>query len=176
MKLFVTTFQLHNRKVSSRFEETQFSLAVDETGALVATSFGDLDSLQTRTKRRDFVHDIVRTRDAVDQITRYFRGKLTQFTLPLAPEGSPFQRRVWAALQEIPFGETRSYGELARTLQSSPRAVGRANATNPICLIVPCHRVIGADGSLTGFAFGEEVKRRLLDHESDHKTAAIATG
>jgi methylated-DNA-[protein]-cysteine S-methyltransferase len=69
-------------------------------------------------------------------------------------------------LRKIPSGETRSYGELARQLGSSPRAVGRANATNPICLIVPCHRVIGADGSMTGYAFGEKIKRRLLEIES----------
>jgi methylated-DNA-[protein]-cysteine S-methyltransferase len=83
----------------------------------------------------------------------------------MAPKGSAFQLRVWQALREIPVGETRSYGELAKGLGSSARAVGRANATNPICVIVPCHRVIGANGDLTGFAFGVEIKQWLLEIE-----------
>ena len=97
----------------------------------------------------------------------YFAGKLRKFTLRLAPEGTPFQQKVWSALRRIPFGVTRSYGEIAAQLDNpkASRAVGRANGTNPICLIVPCHRVIGADGSLTGFAYGEKIKRRLLEHE-----------
>jgi len=100
------------------------------------------------------------------QVDEYFAGTRRDFDLTLAPAGgSEHQRRVRAALLAIPFGETRSYGELAKKLGSSPRAVGRANATNPISLIVPCHRVIGADGSLTGYAFGESIKRRLLAHE-----------
>ena len=92
---------------------------------------------------------------------------LAVFTLKLAPSGTPFQQGVWAALQRIPFGESRSYGQIATELGNpgASRAVGRANATNPIALIVPCHRVIGSDGSLTGFAFGEDIKRRLLAHE-----------
>jgi methylated-DNA-[protein]-cysteine S-methyltransferase len=98
-------------------------------------------------------------------VLAYFSGKRHAFDLSIAPAGTPFQQRVWTALQRIPFGETRSYGALAKTLASGARAIGRANATNPICLIVPCHRVIGADGSLTGFAFGEDVKRQLLTHE-----------
>jgi methylated-DNA-[protein]-cysteine S-methyltransferase len=102
-----------------------------------------------------------------EQVLAYFAGERREFELPLAPGGTDFQQRVWAALQRIPFGETRSYGQLAAGLgnPAASRAVGRANARNPICLIVPCHRVIGADGSLTGFAFGEEIKRRLLEHE-----------
>jgi methylated-DNA-[protein]-cysteine S-methyltransferase len=89
------------------------------------------------------------------------RGKRRDFSVGLSAFGTPFQRKVWAALREIPYGETRTYGDIARTVRSSPRAVGRANATNPVCLIVPCHRVIGSDGSLTGYAFGERTKRRL---------------
>jgi methylated-DNA-[protein]-cysteine S-methyltransferase len=82
--------------------------------------------------------------------------------------GSPFQRRVWRALQEIPYGETTSYGEIARRVgvPSAPRAVGVANGQNPVAVIVPCHRVIGADGSLTGYGGGLERKRRLLDLEA----------
>lgn len=144
-----------------------FSIAVTETGALAATAFGDLASLEQRLKKRNVIrHTSCDALRAVgEQVREYFAGTRRDFALPLAAEGSAFQQRVWAALRAIPPGETRSYGELARALASSPRAVGRANATNPICLIVPCHRVIGADGSLTGFAFGEEIKRRLLEHE-----------
>lgn len=99
------------------------------------------------------------------QLEEFFAGARREFDLPLAPDGSDFQRRVWAALRDIPFGETRSYGDLAERLGSSPRAVGRANATNPVAVIVPCHRVIGADGTLTGYAGGLENKRWLLEHE-----------
>ena len=89
-------------------------------------------------------------------------GRRVAFDLPIELAGTEFQRRGWAQLLDIPCGQTRSYGWIAQAVGSSARAVGRANATNPVCVIVPCHRVIGADGSLTGFAFGEETKRRLL--------------
>jgi methylated-DNA-[protein]-cysteine S-methyltransferase len=102
------------------------------------------------------------------QLAAYFAGRRREFDLPLEMAGSPFQRRVWDALRQIPYGETVSYGELARRLgiPASPRAVGVANGKNPICVIVPCHRVIGADGSLTGFAGGLPRKRLLLDLEA----------
>jgi methylated-DNA-[protein]-cysteine S-methyltransferase len=102
------------------------------------------------------------------QLAEYFAGARKTFDLPLATCGSPFQRRVWRALQEIPYGETESYGELARRIgaPSASRAVGRANAVNPIPIIVPCHRVIGAGGTLTGFGGGVERKRYLLDLEA----------
>jgi methylated-DNA-[protein]-cysteine S-methyltransferase len=107
-------------------------------------------------------------RDAIAQLEAYFAGKLRQFDLALAPEGTPFQREVWSALITIPYGETVSYGELARRLgrSNAPRAVGAANGRNPIPIIIPCHRVIGADGSLTGFGGGLAIKRRLLDLEA----------
>jgi methylated-DNA-[protein]-cysteine S-methyltransferase len=142
-----------------------FTIAVDETGAVVASAFGDRQTLCMRTGQCHLLNDTVRTRAARGQVEAYCARKRTGFSLALAPHGTPFQQRVWAALRAIPFGETRSYGDLARALRSSPRAVGRANATNPVCLIVPCHRVIGTDGSLTGYAFGEQIKRRLLEHE-----------
>ena len=106
-------------------------------------------------------------RGSLRETAEYFAGKRQHFTLRLAPQGTPFQQTVWGGLQRIPFGETRSYGQLAADLGlgNASRAVGRANATNPITLYIPCHRVIGADGSLTGYAFGEELKRRLLEHE-----------
>ena len=108
------------------------------------------------------------------QLDRYFAGELTDFDLPLAPRGTPFQLRVWAALSEIPYGETISYGELARYIghPSAARAVGLANGRNPVAVIVPCHRVIGADGSLTGYGGGLERKRFLLDLEAGVLTLA----
>ena len=102
------------------------------------------------------------------QLREYFDGRRTAFDLPLAPTGTPFQMRVWRALRAIPYGETISYGELARRIgtPSASRAVGLANGRNPIAVIVPCHRVIGADGSLTGYGGGLERKRILLELES----------
>jgi methylated-DNA-[protein]-cysteine S-methyltransferase len=101
------------------------------------------------------------------QLSEYFAGSRKTFDLPLAPEGTDFQKMVWAELARIPYGETISYAELAKRVGSegAARAVGRANATNPIAIVVPCHRVIGADGSLTGYAYGVEMKRNLLDFE-----------
>jgi methylated-DNA-[protein]-cysteine S-methyltransferase len=101
------------------------------------------------------------------QLREYFAGERLVFDLPLAPRGTPFQQAVWRALVGIPLGETRSYGEIAAGLglRSGGRAVGAASARNPISLVVPCHRVIGADGSLTGYAGGEGAKRWLLEHE-----------
>jgi methylated-DNA-[protein]-cysteine S-methyltransferase len=99
------------------------------------------------------------------QLDEYFAGERTAFDLPLSEHGTPFERAVWARLREIPHGETATYGELARELGSVARAVGRANGRNQISIIVPCHRVVGADGSLTGYAGGLEAKRALLDHE-----------
>lgn len=101
------------------------------------------------------------------QLGEFFAGERRDFDLALAPKGSEFQKRVWAELVKIPFGETISYGELARRIgnPAASRAVGRANGTNPIALIVPCHRVIGADGSLTGYGGGLDLKDKLLRWE-----------
>jgi methylated-DNA-[protein]-cysteine S-methyltransferase len=105
---------------------------------------------------------------AADQLEAYFAGTLTEFTLPLAPAGTPFQRRVWAGLRAIPYGETWSYGQLADKIGSpaAARAVGLANGRNPIAVMIPCHRVIGSDGSLTGYGGGLDRKRYLLDLEA----------
>lgn len=142
----------------------EFSLAVDDHAAVVGTAFGDRRALFARLGDCDLTEAKSQTQIARRQILSYFAGELHAFDLPLAARGTPFQQRVWAALCKIPRGETRSYGQLAAQLgnPAASRAIGRANATNPICLIVPCHRVIGADGSLTGFAFGADLKRRLL--------------
>lgn len=104
---------------------------------------------------------------ARDELTAYFDGRRRTFDVPLAPNGTDFQRRVWLALRDIPYGETISYAELARRVGSvaAVRAVGAANGRNPIPIIIPCHRVIGSDGSLTGFGGGIERKRWLLQHE-----------
>ncbi len=109
-------------------------------------------------------------RPVLAQLEEYFAGARREFDLPLAPRGSPFQRAVWQALTRIPYGETVSYGELARRIghPQASRAVGLANRTNPLPIVVPCHRVIGADGSLTGFGGGLEIKRRLLALERAH--------
>lgn len=108
------------------------------------------------------------------QLDAYFDGRLTAFDLPLAPQGTAFQLQVWKRLCEIPFGETISYAELARRVGNpkASRAVGMANSRNPISIIVPCHRVIGADNSLTGYAGGLERKRDLLEHEIRAKSRA----
>lgn len=106
-------------------------------------------------------------RAAALQLREYFAGARTTFDVPLRPAGTPFERRVWDALREIPYGETTSYGALAARIgePGAARAVGRANGRNPLPVIVPCHRVIGADGSLTGFGGGLACKRALLDLE-----------
>lgn len=106
-------------------------------------------------------------RDAVAQLREYFAGERHEFALPLDPLGTPFQQSAWMELRRIPFGETISYGEQARRLgdPNKSRAVGAANGRNPISIIVPCHRVVGANGSLTGFAAGVEAKAWLLRHE-----------
>ncbi|MEU6682383.1 methylated-DNA--[protein]-cysteine S-methyltransferase [Streptomyces sp. NPDC046832] len=105
--------------------------------------------------------------EAEEQLKAYFAGELKEFTVPLRLNGTPFQRRVWDALRRIPYGETRTYGRLADALgtPAASRAVGLANGRNPVGIIVPCHRVIGANGSLTGYGGGLERKQRLLDFE-----------
>ena len=102
------------------------------------------------------------------QLSEYFAGKRIRFTVPLEPRGSEFQKRVWSALKEIPFGKTRSYLDLAKTigLPKASRAVGAANGKNPLSIIFPCHRVVGANGALTGFAGGLETKAMLLTLEA----------
>jgi methylated-DNA-[protein]-cysteine S-methyltransferase len=119
-------------------------------------------------RRAAAVRDDSKLRQPLEQLKAYFDGRLRDFDLPLAAEGTPFQQRVWKALCAIPYGETISYGELARRIgqPTASRAVGLANGQNPISIIVPCHRVIGANGTLTGYGGGLERKRWLLAHES----------
>jgi methylated-DNA-[protein]-cysteine S-methyltransferase len=142
-----------------------FLAVVDGTGALVALDFDERTSAYKALEP-----DERRARKVIESVQRYFAGELREFHLALAPEGTPFQHRVWEELRRIPYGETISYRELARRVGEprAVRAVGRANGANPIAVVVPCHRVIGADGSLTGYAGGLERKRALLALEARH--------
>ena len=109
-------------------------------------------------------------KEAIKQLNEYFDGKRSSFDLQLQPQGTEFQNKVWKALIEIPFGETRSYGEIAKIIgnEKASRAVGMANNKNPIAIIVPCHRVIGANGKLVGYAGGLDIKEMLLNLEKNH--------
>ena len=102
---------------------------------------------------------------ARDQLLEFLAGERRSFDLALAPPGTPFQQRVWQALGQIPYGTTRAYGALARELGTGPRAVGLANGRNPLSIVIPCHRLVGGKGALTGYAGGLERKRWLLEHE-----------
>ncbi len=123
---------------------------------------------RTVTPDANAVDDIGLLRDAVGQLEAYFAGDLKQFKLKLNPHGTPFQQRAWLELRKIPYGETITYGEQARRLgdPKACRAVGAANGQNPLGIIVPCHRVIGSTGKLTGFAGGLDAKAWLLNHET----------
>lgn len=124
------------------------------------------EALPGQTQEHDPQHSILL--DAERQLNEYFSGQRTEFTLPLDLRGTPFQQRVWAELQHIPYGETCSYLDIARRLgdEKATRAVGSANGRNPVSIIVPCHRVIGANGKLTGYGGGMERKHWLLEHET----------
>jgi methylated-DNA-[protein]-cysteine S-methyltransferase len=116
------------------------------------------------------VHDPEAFADVSAQLAAYFAGELTEFDVPLAPRGSDFQLSVWQALTRIPYGETATYGEIAAEVgrPDAVRAVGSTNGRNPIAVIIPCHRVIGADGSLVGYGGGLDRKRLLLELEAEH--------
>jgi len=119
----------------------------------------------------DWIHDEALFLNAIDQLGAYFKGELTRFDLELNLQGTIFQKKVWQELVKIPYGETISYGQLAQKIGNpkASRAVGMANGKNPVSIIVPCHRVIGKNGSLTGFGGGLEVKKSLLDLEKKNK-------
>lgn len=122
------------------------------------------------TVHPDWVRDDAAFDDVRTQLDEYFAGRRRDFDLPLNAAGTAFQKRVWAALREIPYGETTSYGKTAAALGSpdAARAVGLANGQNPISIVVPCHRVVGANGSLTGYGGGLDAKQWLLAHEAAH--------
>jgi methylated-DNA-[protein]-cysteine S-methyltransferase len=142
-----------------------FAVAVEEQGAVVGAGFGGKEALPKGLG--ELIHDPKAAGAAREQIQEYLNGKRQNFTLTLAPRGTAFQQSVWSALRKIPFGATRSYKEIAAETGNAEgaRAVGGAVGSNPICLVIPCHRVIASDGSLGGFAFGLPAKRRLLELE-----------
>lgn len=142
-----------------------FSVAVRSDGAAVGAFFGGWAELSGRIRPVRAEPDERMTALAREQILAYLGGARRAFGLALAPRGTAFELRVWEELGRIPYGQTRSYGEVSRALGSSPRAVGRAAGANPLCLLVPCHRLVGSGGALTGFAAGLELKRTLLERE-----------
>jgi methylated-DNA-[protein]-cysteine S-methyltransferase len=154
-----------------------FSMVPSPIGELLLAGDGDVLSLLHMPphrhapaigpdwRREDEAHAVAR-----GQLREYFDGTRTEFDLALSPQGTPWQHRVWAALREVPYGETRSYGEIAAAIGAAgaARAVGHANGRNPISIVVPCHRVVGADGRLTGYGGGLERKEALLAYERLH--------
>ena len=142
---------------------------VEQEGAITAIEFSPFRDHDGRPRgdRDDSFPVLVET---VRQLRAYFDRDLKEFDLPLAPAGSEFQQSVWAQLQEIGYGDTASYGQIAHRLgrtNAASRAVGLANGRNPIPIVIPCHRVVGADGTLTGYAGGVQRKQLLLDLESE---------
>nr|NLI50389.1 methylated-DNA--[protein]-cysteine S-methyltransferase [Propionibacterium sp.] len=144
------------------------TLVVDDDGALVGLYLTGQRHGPEETGAPLGDRDDTVAQEAVDQLAEYFAGTRTRFDLRLNPAGTDFQRRVWAALTEIPYGATETYGHLAERIGSprGSRAVGAATGRNPIGIVVPCHRLVGSAGGLVGYAGGLDRKRRLLDLES----------
>ena len=140
---------------------------VGEDAGLVAVLWPDDPPVRVplSAQQEEAAHPVLAA--AVTQLDEYFAGRRTRFDLPLAPRGTAFQRAVWSALGDIPHGHTRSYADVARAIgrPAATRAVGAANGRNPLSIVLPCHRVIGSGGALTGFAGGLPAKRWLLAHE-----------
>jgi len=159
---------------------TTYTHADSPLGPLLLTAAGDALTglfLTSPTPALDWIRedDAAPFPETRRQLLAYFAGDLTEFTLPLAPVGTAFQLGVWDALRAIPYGATCSYGDLARRLGSpgAARAVGLANGRNPLSIIVPCHRVLGTNGRLTGYSGGMERKAFLLDLEKQTKTPGL---
>jgi methylated-DNA-[protein]-cysteine S-methyltransferase len=154
-------------------KKTYYAKMPSPIGELMLISDGEaliglyMDNDKHAKQRAQALRDDGVLKPALAQLRAYFAGERRDFELPLAPEGTPFQQRVWKELRRIPYGETISYGELAKRIgqPGAARAVGLANGQNPLSIVVPCHRVIGADGSLTGYGGGLPRKRWLLAHE-----------
>ncbi|WP_314921288.1 methylated-DNA--[protein]-cysteine S-methyltransferase [Slackia exigua] len=134
---------------------------VDSGGAVVRIGFGVLDV------EGSALSPTALTNEAATQLMEYFAGKRRMFSLPLAPKGTPFQKEVWQALSSIPYGQTRSYADIAAQVgrPKAFRAVGMANNRNPIPIVIPCHRVVGSSGDMVGYAYGTKIKRYLLELE-----------
>ncbi|HXT95860.1 MAG TPA: methylated-DNA--[protein]-cysteine S-methyltransferase [Polyangia bacterium] len=152
-----------------------FTIAPSPVGPLTLLGAGDDliglyfdDDPNGAAARRGAVRDDRRLRAAVAQLDEYFAGRRTRFDLSLAPRGTAFRQEVWRALRRIPYGQTSSYGEIARAIgkPAASRAVGGANHHNPIAIVIPCHRVVGADGSMTGYGGGLDRKELLLALEA----------
>lgn len=161
---------------------TYFTYHDTTIGSLLLAGQGDSLSLlgfpQGKMQRRhdkDWQEDSSPFAEVIRQLDSYFTGELDNFDLPLAPQGTEFQQSVWQALREIPYGETWSYGQLAQHIgrPKASRAVGAANGVNPIPVIIPCHRVIGSSGKLTGFGGGLETKEYLLGLESERMAPSL---
>ncbi|MEN3280832.1 MAG: methylated-DNA-[protein]-cysteine S-methyltransferase [Solirubrobacteraceae bacterium] len=148
----------------------QLTLFVDDDGAITRLGFGGIEADASDGGEGAALDH------AAAQLNEYLAGERTTFDLPLRASGNAFEQLVWAELARIPYGQTASYGEIARRIghPGAARAVGRANGRNPIAIVVPCHRVIGSDGSLTGYAGGLDLKRALLALEADAVAAATS--
>lgn len=161
--------------ITSWMEEQQMlgpvTVACGSSG-LLAVLLGPVDVALARLERRLRQPVVLRRSeladDALRQLREYAAGERTVFDLPCAPLGTAFQRDVWEAVAAIPYGETTTYAEIARRVgrPTAPRAVGAANGANPLCIVIPCHRVIGHGGGLTGYAYGLPLKERLLKMEA----------
>ena len=138
------------------------SIVIISDGSAVVCVKPELNVTTDYKKEADKLTD-----QTAKQLEEYFSGKRREFTVPLCPPGTTFQRSVWEALKDIPYGETRSYKQVAQMIGNpkASRAVGLANSKNPIWILIPCHRVVGADGTLTGYAGGLDMKKRLLEIE-----------
>jgi methylated-DNA-[protein]-cysteine S-methyltransferase len=156
-------------------DATYFTTLPSPVGRLTLVGAGDTlvglyfdDDPHAASARAGAIRDERRLRAATTELEEYFAGTRTTFDLPLAPVGSAFQKKVWHALRRIPFGETASYGQIARAIgkPAASRAIGAANHRNPIAIIVPCHRVIGADGSMTGYGGGLRRESRVAGSQS----------
>jgi methylated-DNA-[protein]-cysteine S-methyltransferase len=165
---------------TKKVDRVLYDTMVSPLGTLIVTTDGSaltgvyMDGARhARAIVDTWTRDRTSTRAAIDQLAEYFAGARARFELPLAATGTPFQLRVWRALCEIAYGTTISYRELAQRIGAplAVRAVGAANGRNPLSLVVPCHRVVGSDRSLTGYAGGLERKRWLLDHEAERLNA-----
>lgn len=142
-------------------------IGIEENGTAITKVYFVNDDLKKEIVRKK---ETTLIKEAIKQINEYLEGKRDSFDLLLEPEGTEFQKKVWNVLKEIPYGETRSYGEIAKTIgnEKASRAVGMANNKNPIMIIIPCHRVIGANGKLVGYSGGIDIKEKLLNLEKDY--------
>lgn len=142
-------------------------LEIEENGSGITKVHFSSEEERNSLKEKPELKETALIKKAAKQLKEYFAGKRKLFELPLEPEGTEFQKKVWDALLKIPYGETRSYGQIAEQIgnKKASRAVGMANNKNPIAIIVPCHRVVGANGSLTGYAGGLNIKDILLNLE-----------